>query len=121
MDWRTHPAPVRPGPLPWWKQDTGEACPHGLAIYLVCGSRVRNLRDSDFDQGGNGYAYNFIPKDEIWIDDHVPEEERPFVAFHECHEAEDMRRGMSYDEAHVRAKRLEDKLRRVLRPGEPRR
>jgi hypothetical protein len=117
--WSTVPSRQLAASPPWWKRQLGEACPHGCEIFLVSGTHVRNAFDSDFDQGGNGFAYGFIPKDEIWIDDHVPEIEWPFVAFHECHEIEDMRRGMPYAKAHERAKRLEDRERRHLQPGEP--
>jgi hypothetical protein len=117
--WSTSPSPRHMRRLPWWKRQLGEVCPHGIEIFLVNGSHVRNVYDSDFSQGGNEFAYKFIPAGEIWIDDQTPEAELPVVAFHECHETEDMRRGMSYDKAHERAKRLEDQARRRLRPGEP--
>lgn len=116
--WKTIPV-AKSGGL-FWKKPLGEACPHGLHIFIVDGSRIRNLHDSDFDQGGNGYAYTFVPKKEIWIDSHVPSSERPYVAFHECHEADDMKHGKSYDNAHVAAKKLEDKMRKRDRPGERR-
>lgn len=95
-----------------WKEYVGEACPHGLEIVLVDGSHVRDVHDSDFSQGGNGHRYDFVPRDEIWIDACIGEDERPLVAFHECVEAELMRRGQSYSRAHDRAKMLEDRLRR---------
>jgi hypothetical protein len=104
----------------WWKKSLGEACSHGLEIFLVDGSHVRNAYSSDFDQGSNGFAYRFVPKGEIWIDDATPEEEWPFVAFHECNEVELMRGGMSYDKAHDHVRRIEDKLRREQHPGERR-
>jgi len=106
---------------PWWKKPLHEDCPHGLKIFLVDGSHIRNHFDSDFDQGGNGWAYDFVPKTEIWIDDHVPMAELAYVAFHECHEAELMRGGMSYDRAHEATKRLEDHYRHRDHPGESRR
>jgi len=105
--------------MPWWKTPSGKRCPHGLAIMIVNGSHVRNSFDSDFDQGGNGFAYDFVPKNELWIDGHVPAAERPFVAFHECEEVEFMRVGMSYDDAHETVKKLEDVARKRHRPGEP--
>jgi len=118
MNWSTKPSQRLYGVQPWWKRPLGEVCPHGAEIFLVNGSYVRNTYDSDFTQGGNEFAYTFIPAGEIWIDEFIPVAEWPFVAFHECHEAEDMRRGMSYDKAHDRAKRLEDHERQLMRPGE---
>lgn len=107
-----------------WRESTGKRCLHGLLLVLVDGAYVRNRFDSDFAQGGNGYRYSFIPKGEIWIDADLPQDEWPFTALHECEEAEVMRRGKChgagacYEHAHDRAKAIEDKLRRKLRPGE---
>ena len=118
--WRTREVPPVETGKPW-KRDLGEVCPHGRRLMLVSAAYVRNHFDSDFDQGGNGYAYTFVPLGELWIDDRVDAEEIPFIGYHECHEAEDMKAGMSYDKAHEIAKRLEDKLRHRLFPGERRR
>ena len=94
-----------------WRISSLEYCPHDLEIILVDGTYVRNHYDSDFSQGGNGYRYKWIPKHEIWIDWDINEDERPFIAFHECHEVKLMKRGWSYSRAHDEAKRLEDKHR----------
>lgn len=117
--WKTSPDSSQHRSLPHWKKPLGEVCPHGYPIFLVDGTFVRNHFESDFTQGGNGYAYpKFMSKKELWIDWHIPQDEWAYVTFHECHEAEDMRRGMSYDKAHDRAKGLEDKMRRQNFPGE---
>lgn len=97
-----------------WKHFLGDACPHGLNIALVNGTHVRNTYDSDFSQGGNGYAYDFVPKDEIWIDEAIDQIEWPFIAFHE---SELMKKGLSYDKAHDRAKYAEDLFRHSLMGG----
>jgi hypothetical protein len=97
-----------------WKHYLGESCPHGLKIALVDGTHIRNTYDSDFSQGGNGHAYDFVPRDEIWIDEEIDRSEWPFIAFHECQEVEFMKRGLSYDEAHDRAKHIEDLFRHGL-------
>jgi hypothetical protein len=114
--WKTQPSPlILPGNN--WKRHTGERCPHGLEIYVVDGTHVRNHHDSDFVQGGNGFAYDFVPKNELWLSSEMPDVEAPFVLLHECVEAEMMRGGMSYDKAHDRAKAMEDRLRRELMLG----
>jgi len=95
-----------------WKCPIVEVCPHGLAIRLVDGTHCRNQFDSDFSQGGHGWKYRWIPKHEIWIDMQINPEERPFLMFHECEEAELMRQGVDYERAHDVAKRMEDKVRR---------
>ena len=95
-----------------WKGHVINVCPHGLAIRLVDGTFARNHFDSDFSQGGNGFRYRWISKHEIWIDEQINPEERPFIIFHECEEVELMKSGMDYDHAHNIAKHREDKLRR---------
>jgi hypothetical protein len=117
-NWATHPVEPTPARVPW-KRSLGEACPHGLEIFLVDGTYIRNNFDSDFVQGGNGQRYRFCPKSELWIDDSIPEEEMPYVALHECYETFLMsERGYDYERAHDCAKRLENKFRREGRPGE---
>lgn len=113
MEWAAQPDRRVFRDLPFWQKPTGEACPHGLSILLVNGTFVRNHFDSDFDQGGNGYAYKWVPKSQIWIADETPMVEWPFVAFHECTEIEHMKRGLGYNRAHALAKRSEDRWRRL--------
>jgi hypothetical protein len=85
-------------------------------VVLVDGTHVRDTWDSDFCQGGNGFAYpDFIPKNEIWVDNCIPPTERALVAFHECLEAELMRGGLSYDRAHAESKKREDEWRKSTR------
>lgn len=116
--WSTVPSPHKNPP--WtsrndtWKKYLGEDCPHGLRIVLVDGTHVRNTWESDFSQGGNGYAFGFIPRTEIWIDWNITKEEWPFIAYHECVEVEAMKRGLTYNQAHTLAKRKEDRYRHEL-------
>jgi hypothetical protein len=102
-------APVAPAS---WKRSLGQKCPHGLHLVAVDGTYVRNRWDSDYVQGGNGFRYRFVPKGELWIDWATPKSEWEFVFFHECYETERMRAGLSYERAHMGAKRLENKARR---------
>jgi hypothetical protein len=113
--WQTHDVTVLNTSLPW-KRCMGEACPHGLRLVLVDGTHVRNTFDSDFSQGGNGFRYDFVPKNQIWIDSQIAEIEWPLIAYHECVESELMRKGWSYSRAHDRAKMLEDRLRHSASP-----
>ncbi len=109
-NWHTIPV-AHPSRVNEWRISTDRACPHGIEIVLVDGTYVRNHYDSDFSQGGNGYRYSFIPKHEIWIDWQISEDERLFIAFHECRESQLMKQGWSYSRAHDEAKRLEDQHR----------
>jgi hypothetical protein len=82
-----------------------------VSIWLVDGKMVRDELDIDYTEGGHGYVYNYIPKTEIWIDNDVVPEERPYILLHEMYERNLMRRGMVYDEAHKRATRIEHEAR----------
>jgi hypothetical protein len=95
-----------------WKVPTGERCEHGLEIFLVDGTHVRDTWDSSFIQGGNEFRYDFVPKNELWVEASIPDDEKTFVLFHECFETEKMRQGWGYDRAHAAAKRAENKMRR---------
>jgi len=102
-----------------WKKPMGQTCPHGHEFFLVDGTYIRNHFDSDWIQGGNGYRYpRFCPKRELWIDWTTPKVEWIYIAFHECHEIEQMKKGKSYEAGHDVAKRHENKARRKFKPGE---
>lgn len=68
-----------------------------LKIYVVRGDLVRSLFFIDFAQGGHECVYNFVPKNEVWIDDDVYHKEIPYVLIHELHERYLMHKGWPYD------------------------
>jgi len=90
--------------------ETGDA-----KIWLVNGRLVRSLFDIDFTEGGHDQVYKFVPKGEVWIDNDIEPDERPYILFHELHERNLMKKGSSYNEAHVDSSRLEYCLR--YQPG----
>ncbi len=90
---------VHKAPLPFDK------CP--LRIWVVRGSLVRSIFYNDFTQGGHDLVYEFVPKNEIWLDDDLTEDERLLVLLHEVYERNLMAKGMAYDPAHDRASWLE--------------
>jgi hypothetical protein len=83
----------------------------GLSVWIVNGRLVRSLFDIDFTAGGHDYVYEFVPENEVWIDDDIEEAERGFVLLHELHERNRMARGWDYDRAHAESSRLEYHLR----------
>ena len=89
-------------------------------VYLVDGLWTREHYYLDFAQGGNGLRYRFIPDGEIWVDDGIRPEERDAVILHEAVEADLMRNGLSYLDAHAEATRQEADFRRVRLPPEAR-
>lgn len=70
---------------------------NGLKAWIVKGEVVRDLFFLDFVEGGHGYVYPFIPKDEVWIDDNVEPKEIKYVLLHELHERNLMAKGWCYD------------------------
>jgi hypothetical protein len=91
----------------------------GLDAWLVRGDEVRKIFYPDFAQGGNGYRYDFIPKNEIWVEEKLPPDDRVFTLMHELYETTLMQGGMSYDSAHAQTTRLEKKLRDLVSVGQP--
>jgi hypothetical protein len=86
-----------------------------LNVWVVNGEIVRNIYFIDFTEGGHNKVYNFIPDNEVWIDDDIFPDERKFVLLHEMHERYLMSKGVSYDNAHQESSSLEYFCR--LNPG----
>ncbi|MFA5133718.1 MAG: hypothetical protein WC459_02870 [Patescibacteria group bacterium] len=78
-----------------------------ISIWLINGRLVRSDFDIDFTEGGHDLVYNFVPKNEVWLDDDIISEERPYVLLHELFERSLMAKGLSYHQAHRRASKLE--------------
>lgn len=71
-----------------------------LSVWLVDGGIVRSVYDVDFTEGGHDLVYDYVPKNEVWIDDDITHFERPYVILHELYERDMMSRGIDYDSAH---------------------
>lgn len=80
---------------------------NGLEVWYVKGRLVRSAYDVEFTQGGHEHVYEFVPRNEIWIDNDVHEDERPFVVYHELHERNLMAKGKDYDTAHEESSKRE--------------
>ncbi|HVP11976.1 MAG TPA: hypothetical protein VMV94_12415 [Phycisphaerae bacterium] len=83
----------------------------GVAVWIVSGRLVRSAFDIDFTAGGHDYVYEFVPEGEVWIDDDIEEDERPYVLLHELHERNRMAAGWPYSKAHAESSRLEYRCR----------
>ncbi len=71
-----------------------------LKVWIVDGFLVRSLFFLDFTHGGHEYVYDFIPKNEIWIDNAISKKDIIYVLIHEANERKLMKKGMKYNEAH---------------------
>lgn len=78
-----------------------------LKVWIVNGRIVRDLFYIDFTEGGHDKVYNFVPKNEIWIDDDLSQKERKFVFLHEIHERNLMAKGICYNSAHRESSKIE--------------
>lgn len=78
-----------------------------IKVWIIRGELVRDLFFLDFSEGGHDKVYNFIPENEVWIDDDLDLAERKFVILHEMHERNLMCRGKNYDSAHESSSKIE--------------
>lgn len=84
-----------------------------LTICTVNGKIVREYLDPEFVLGGHDLVYNYIPKNEVWIEEKMDPREIPFVLTHELEERTLMHtQGLTYDIAHEYALMMERILRR---------
>jgi hypothetical protein len=80
---------------------------NGISVWIVNGRMVRSVFDVDFTAGGHDYVYEFVPQNEVWIDDAIEEPERGYVLLHELHERNRMAAGLPYSKAHEESSKLE--------------
>ncbi len=79
----------------------------GLTVWIVDGRLVRSVFNIEFTEGGHEHVYEFVPEDEVWIENDVGKAERPYVLLHELHERNLMEQGQDYDSAHEESSELE--------------
>ena len=84
---------------------------NGVSVWIISGRLVRSVFDIDFTEGGHDYVYEFVPDNEVWIDDDIEEEERGYVLLHELHERNRMASGWPYSRAHAESNHLEYRCR----------
>lgn len=89
-----------------------KALENGIKVKLVNGKLVRSVLNLDFTQGGHSLVYEFVPEDEVWIDNDIEWQERGFVILHELNELLKMKEGWTYSKAHADSSALEQKCRK---------
>jgi hypothetical protein len=80
---------------------------NGVSVWIIDGRLVRSVFDVDFTEGGHDHVYEFVPENEVWIDNDLEEAERPYVLLHELHERNLMAKGWDYDRAHEDSSKIE--------------
>jgi hypothetical protein len=83
----------------------------GKYVRFVNSHEIKLTSYMDFIEGGNGLRYDYIPKDEIWLDMEVKYLNWPYILMHEAYECRLMQQGMDYNAAHRRANGVERALR----------
>ncbi len=86
----------------WKKLDSG------VSVWIINGRLVRSGFDVDFTEGGHDYVYEFIPENEVWIDNDLAQEERLYILLHELHERNLMANGWTYEKAHEDSSKVEN-------------
>ena len=84
-----------------------KALESGVKVWIINGRMVRSVFDIDFTEGGHDYVYEFVPQNEVWIDDAIVEPERGYVLLHELHERNLMAKGWPYSKAHADSSHVE--------------
>jgi hypothetical protein len=80
----------------------------GTCVYLVDGAYVRDNIEVSWIGGGHGFEDDFIPEDEIWVENEPTDEDSEHLFIHEITEYLLMRYGkMAYDQAHEMANSIE--------------
>lgn len=81
-------------------------------IWIVSGELVRDMFFIDFTEGGHHFVYDFVPYNEVWLDNDLIPKEREFVLLHELHERYLMFKGWTYNHAHNSSSYIEYQCRR---------
>jgi hypothetical protein len=85
-----------------------------INVWIVDGLRVRSTYKTDYTEGGHGYVYPWVPKNEIWIEKALDRGEMSFIVAHEYIELRLMRdEKLDYDRAHECCSEMEFDLRKA--------
>lgn len=98
-----------------WKRLWGKLW-DGTEIYVVDGPYVREQYFVDYVEGGHGYVYTWIPKNEIWIEDMMDPIDQALNLLHEIYEYTLMKytKIKTYDEAHKDTALVESLIREAM-------
>jgi hypothetical protein len=83
----------------------------GLRVMVVSGQAVRDRCSVDFSLAGHDKVYDFIPSNEVWVEEGLSPHDKKVILVHELWERHLMAGGMAYEEAHERANRIEKSVR----------
>jgi hypothetical protein len=80
---------------------------------LIDGEEVRNKISVDFTMGGHEFVYDYVPENEVWIEDLKSDFDKLCTIIHELVERYIMGKyGTEYEEAHDIATKVEYQIRK---------
>lgn len=83
-----------------------------IHVWRIDGHLARCYYKTDYTEGGHGYVYPWVPKNQIWIEKDIHISELPYIVAHEYTELRLMRDcGFDYDKAHEICSKTEFDLR----------
>ena len=98
----------------WMDVDTGPDGTERISYMLIDGAFTRDHIFIDYVEGGHFYRYNWIPEDQIWIEDEMSIMDRVCTGIHEIHERYRMKYlGWNYERAHASACVIERTVRDI--------
>ena len=84
-----------------------------IHVWIIDGFLPRCYYKTDYTEGGHGYVYPWVPKNEIWIEQALDRQELAFIVTHEYLELRLMRdKGVDYDSVHAICSDVEYHLRK---------
>lgn len=84
-----------------------------VTIMLIDGEEVRNKISVDFTMGGHEFVYDYVPENEVWIEDLKSNFDKLCTIIHELVERYIMGKyGTEYEEAHDIATKVEYQIRK---------
>jgi D-alanine-D-alanine ligase len=96
-----------------WKREIGKLWDK-TKILMIDGDFVRSHFSTDFTEGGHGFVYDYVPKDEIWVEAMINKEDQEDNFVHECVEYIFMKYlDKEYETAHDMALKVESASRLV--------
>lgn len=88
-------------------------------VFLVDGDVVEKTIDMDFVEAGHDLVYDYIGKNEIWVDVNIDSGSFKYLILHESMERHLMEtKNMSYEDAHKAANQCEKLFREMSESGE---
>lgn len=80
-------------------------------VYIVDGDLIKIHCNMDFVEGSNFRAADYVPGNQIWLDNNIDIHDWAFLLFHESVELLHMKTGIPYNQAHDIANEFERKVR----------